>query len=356
MADHVIGVDAGNSKTVVVVAATTGRVLASQRGPGVASPLADPTGWREGLVSLVEQARLDAGVSARRSACAVYCLANIDLPVEWRFAKRALHRAGLAEFTVVQNDTFAVLWAGASRRWGIAVVAGAGINAVGVHPSGRTARFLALGDYTGDVGGGHHIGVQALAAAIRARDGRGRTTVLTAAVPQHFGLRRPEDVAIAVHRGAVRHEDLHVLAPAVFAAAAAGDVVAARIIAAFADEVVLMVGALARRLRLVRADVEVAWSPASRPSYPGRRFGCSACPRCSAPSPRPCGGPAHPPARWLGPSERSAHDARAVDGVPAQPQRSYGLSYGDLEELLAGHGITVDGGTIYRWVQTCTPS
>ena len=257
MADHVIGVDAGNSKTAVVVAATTGRVLASQRGPGVASPLTDPTGWREGLVSLVQQARLDAGVSAHRSACAVYCLANIDLPVERRFAKRELHRAGLAEFTVVQNDTFAVLWAGASRPWGIAVVAGAGINAVAVHPSGRTARFLALGDYTGDVGGGHHIGVQALAAAIRARDGRGPTTVLTAAVPAHFGLRRPEDVAIAVHRGAVHHEDLHVLAPAVFAAATAGDAVAARIIAAFADEVVLMVGALARRLRLVRTDVEV---------------------------------------------------------------------------------------------------
>jgi len=257
MADHVIGVDAGNSKTVVVVAATTGRVLARQRDPGVASPLADPTGWREGLVSLMEQARLAAGVSARQSACAVYCLANIDLPVERRFAKRELHRAGFAEFTVVQNDTFAVLWAGASRRWGIAVVAGAGINAVAVHPSGRTAHFLALGDYTGDVGGGHHIGVQALAAAIRARDGRGPTTVLTAAVPQHFGLRRPEDVAIAVHRGAVRHEDLHVLAPAVFAAAAAGDVVAARIVAAFGDEVVLMVGALARRLRLVRTDVEV---------------------------------------------------------------------------------------------------
>jgi N-acetylglucosamine kinase-like BadF-type ATPase len=168
-----------------------------------------------------------------------------------------LDRTGLADVTVVQNDTFAVLWAGASRPWGIAVVAGAGINAVGMHPSGRTARFLALGDYTGDVGGGHHIGVRALAAAIRARDGRGRATVLTAAEPECFGLRRPEDVAIAVHLGAVRHEDLHVLAPAVFAAATAGDAVAARIIASFADEVALMVGALARRLRLVRTDVEV---------------------------------------------------------------------------------------------------
>src|SRR5215470_4326870 len=167
MAEHVIGVDAGNSKTEVVVAATTGRVLASRRGPGLASPLADPTGWRKGLVSLVEQARLDAGVSARRSACAVYCLANVDIQVESRFAERELHRAGLAEITVVQNDTFAVLWAGASRRWGIAVAAGAGINAVGVHPSGRTAGFLALGDYTGDLGGGLNMGILGLAAAIR---------------------------------------------------------------------------------------------------------------------------------------------------------------------------------------------
>ena len=30
----------------------------------------------------------------------------------------------------------------------------------------------------------------------------------------------------------------------------------------------------------------------------------------------------------------------------------YGLPYSDVEELLAGHGVTVDGVTIYRWVQT----
>ena len=257
MPDHVIGVDAGNSKTEVVVAATTGCVLASRRGPGVESPLADPTGWRDSLVSLVEQARLDAGVPARRSVCAVYCLANVDLPDERRFAEGELRRSGLAEFTVVQNDTFAVLWAGASRPWGIAVTAGAGINAVGVHPSGRVARFLALGDYTGDIGGGHDVGIRALAAAIRARDGRGPATALTKAVPEQFGRRQPEDVAIAIHRGTVRHADLYVLAPAVFAAAAAGDSVAERIISAFAEEIVVMVRALARRLRLVRTDVEV---------------------------------------------------------------------------------------------------
>jgi transposase-like protein len=34
----------------------------------------------------------------------------------------------------------------------------------------------------------------------------------------------------------------------------------------------------------------------------------------------------------------------------------YGLSYRDVEELLAERGITVDHVTVYRWVQRFTPS
>ena len=62
MAEHVVGVDGGNSKTDVVVASTSGRVLARRRGPGVVSPLPDPAGWRDRLASLVEQTRRDAGI------------------------------------------------------------------------------------------------------------------------------------------------------------------------------------------------------------------------------------------------------------------------------------------------------
>ena len=34
----------------------------------------------------------------------------------------------------------------------------------------------------------------------------------------------------------------------------------------------------------------------------------------------------------------------------------YGLSYRDVEELLAERGITVDHVTVFRWVQRFTPS
>jgi N-acetylglucosamine kinase-like BadF-type ATPase len=258
MAEHVVGVDGGNSKTDAVVASTSGRVLARRRGPGVISPLADPAGWRDRLASLVEQTRCDAGVRPGcKAACVVYFLANIDLPVERRIAQRELESTGQAEVTIVRNDTLAVLRAGASRGWGVAVVSGAGINAVGQHPSGRSAGFLALGHYTGDSGGGLDLGIAWLGAAVRARDGRGPATLLTTSVPAHFGLRRPEDVAVAVHKGSIRHDGLHVLAPVVFAAAAAGDDVAVRIVDAFADEVAVMATALIRRLRLTRTDVEV---------------------------------------------------------------------------------------------------
>jgi N-acetylglucosamine kinase-like BadF-type ATPase len=256
--DYVIGVDGGNSKTDVVIATTSGRLLARHRGAGVSSPLTDATAWRHRLTSLVDEARGKAGVPPEsRARCAVYFLANVDLPVERRIARRELARTDQGELVVVQNDTVGVLRAGASRPWGIAVAAGAGINAVGVHPSARVARFLSLGDYTGDLGGGQDIGVLGLGAAIRARDGRGPATALSTSVPEYYGMRRPEDVAIAVHRGTIRYDELHVLAPVVFAVAAAGDRVAQDIVAAFAEEVVVMVGALIRRLHLTRTDVEV---------------------------------------------------------------------------------------------------
>jgi N-acetylglucosamine kinase-like BadF-type ATPase len=255
---HVVGVDGGNSKTDVVVASTAGRLLARRRGPGSVSPLAEPVAWGERLSGLVAAACRDAGVPARRpAACAVYCLANVDVPAEFRVAHRELHRAGLAAETIVRNDTVAVLRAGAGQPWGVAVVAGAGINALGVHPSGRSTGFLALGDYTGDFGGGQNIGVHGLGAAMRAWDGRGPATVLRETVPAHFGLRRVLDVATAVHAGRIRRAGLHVLAPVVFAAAAAGDPVATGIIAQFADEVAAMATALIRRLHLTRAAVPV---------------------------------------------------------------------------------------------------
>jgi IS6 family transposase len=46
---------------------------------------------------------------------------------------------------------------------------------------------------------------------------------------------------------------------------------------------------------------------------------------------------------------------REVIAVAVRWYLRYGLSYRDVEELLAERGVTVDHVTIYRWVQTFTP-
>jgi IS6 family transposase len=46
---------------------------------------------------------------------------------------------------------------------------------------------------------------------------------------------------------------------------------------------------------------------------------------------------------------------RQVIAVAVRWYLRYGLSYRDVEELLAERGIVVDHVTVYRWVQTFTP-
>jgi len=46
---------------------------------------------------------------------------------------------------------------------------------------------------------------------------------------------------------------------------------------------------------------------------------------------------------------------REVISPPVRWYLRYGLSYRDVEELLAERGVTVDHGTVYRWVQRFTP-
>ena len=75
----------------------------------------------------------------------------------------------------------------------------------GPRADGRTARLAALGDIAGDWGGGGDIGLAAIGASVRGRDGRGPRTALEMLIPAHFGLRRPIDVTRRLEARTLRH-------------------------------------------------------------------------------------------------------------------------------------------------------
>ena len=258
MSDLVLGVDGGNSKTDLVLATTEGEVVAEVRGDGTRSHLVGVPAMVAGLADLVAQGRSAAGLAPDVDiAVGTFCVANLDVPEAEAEALRELTQHAVCRRVEVRNDTLAPLRAGAPEGWGISVVSGAGINAVGVHQDGREARFLALGEVTGDWGGGGSVGLEGLGAAVRAGDGRGPTTLLRKTVPDHFGLATPEDLALALADDLVPSSRLHELAPVVFAAAELGDAVATAITLRLADEVVNLVTALSRRLGLDEEPVPV---------------------------------------------------------------------------------------------------
>jgi N-acetylglucosamine kinase-like BadF-type ATPase len=257
MTATLLAVDGGNSKTDVVLLDRSGAVLAAVRGPTVSHQAVEPAVAGERLAALVRQVERAAGRPRGEASLGVLCLAGVDSVQDVRLLSR-LHGGGrLAVRIELHNDTRAVHRAGTPEGWGVAVVVGEGINALGVSRTGREIRFAALGPISGDRGGGSWLGMEALGAAVRAQDGRGPATSLSTLVPAMFGLQRPLDVTFALYRGRIVERRVDALAPVAVQAARDGDAVALAILDTLAESVAEFARAAIRRGGMVRTAVPV---------------------------------------------------------------------------------------------------
>ena len=261
----VLAIDGGNSKTDVALVAADGTLLASVRGPGVPGVLS--LGETLGVLgdaaraAMAAAGRAPAEPGGRIAAHVSACVANADLPEEERQLDEAMRKAGWSDTVHVANDTFAVLRAGLDGpgpHWGVAVTCGAGINCVGVAPDGRIIRYLALGEFTGDWGGGHGLSREILWWAARAEDGRGPQTALREGVCSRLGAASMWDVAVGLHTGKIGWDQALRLTSVLFEAAAAGDEVALDLVRRQASEVCAMAVSAIRRLGLAGQPVPVS--------------------------------------------------------------------------------------------------
>ena len=248
----VLAVDGGGVKTDLALVDSDGGALSVVRGGTSQAHYLGVEGTVEVLEGVLEEACARAGLGRLErpfAATAQVMLAGADLPEEVAAIRGGLERQNWSERLIIDNDMPALLRSGTERGWGVAVVCGTGINCLGLAPDGREARFLSFGPVSGDWGGGRDVGLAALAAAVRAADGRGPRTVLETAVPAHFGLRDPFEVARAVHLEEMPVIRVGELAPVVLAVSDE-DEVAAGIVRRQADEVIAFAGAALRRLEL----------------------------------------------------------------------------------------------------------
>ncbi|MEV8252693.1 BadF/BadG/BcrA/BcrD ATPase family protein [Rhodoglobus sp. NPDC076762] len=176
-----------------------------------------------------------------------------------RLAELVAEATGASEVWIA-NDTVTSHAGALSAEPGVSLNIGTGVACLAVRDTGETHTVDGDGYLLGDTGGGFWLGSRGISAVLRALDGRGEKTALTARASEQFdGL---DDLAARLHSAHRPVNRISQFARSVLAAAVANDPVANAIVDEAAAELFLT------------ARVAVAWVGTDAPlSLGGKLLG-----------------------------------------------------------------------------------
>ena len=245
---HVLGLDAGGTKTVCLLADEEGHVVAEARGGG-----ANLQASGELEVEKVLHGVMADAIGDRRIVPAAICLgiAGVDRPADSAVVRAIMGRIGHRARVLVVNDALVALEAGAPGQPGVVVISGTGSIAYGRNAAGEAARSGGWGYVLGDEGSGYWIGRAALRAVLRESDRRGPRTALSDLLLRHFGVAHPQGLIHEVYNTNLKPAAIGALAQCVQTAFSEGDPVSIGILRAAANELEAAALSVARRLELI---------------------------------------------------------------------------------------------------------
>jgi N-acetylglucosamine kinase-like BadF-type ATPase len=245
---HVLGIDAGGTKTVCYLADETGAVISESRRGGANLQAVGELHVEKILHEVMEDALGDRDFSP-----AAICLgiAGVDRPDDLGVIRAIMRRIGYKARVLVVNDALVALEAGAPGQPGVVIISGTGSIAYGRNAAGEAARSGGWGYVLGDEGSGYWIGRAALRAVLREADQRGPVTALTPMLLNRFNTPNAQGLIHEVYHSNLKPSEIGALAQSVQAAFREGDAVAIGILRAAADQLEGAGLSVARRLNLI---------------------------------------------------------------------------------------------------------
>ena len=254
---HVLGIDAGGTKTVCYLADATGNIVGEGRGSGANLQAHGELEVEKVLHDIIEQALGDHSISP---AAVCVGIAGVDRADDDRMVRAMMRRLGFRSRTLVVNDALIALVAGVGDEPGVVIIAGTGSIAYGVSRERYAARAGGWGYVLGDEGSGFWIGREALMAVVREADGRGPRTGLTPLVLEHFTLDEVGGLVREVYDRGKHRQSVAALGPIVEHARAEGDVVAADILRQASQELTRAAASVIERLQMRGDSFQVVLS------------------------------------------------------------------------------------------------
>ncbi len=160
---YFLGADLGGTKTHIVIADETGRVL----GFGAAGPgnheVVGFDGMDAALTNALDAALRSAGLPKGAIAAAGFGIAGYDWPSQKIKMVDVIDRLGLDAPYELVNDTMLGLFAGADEGWGLVIVSGTGCNVWGWDKTrSRLGRVTGGGDLMGEAAGASELVTRAM--------------------------------------------------------------------------------------------------------------------------------------------------------------------------------------------------
>jgi N-acetylglucosamine kinase-like BadF-type ATPase len=244
---HVLGIDAGGTKTVCFLADEQGTLVAEARGAGANLQAAGELHVEKVLHDLMEEALGETGIVP-----AAVCLgiAGVDRADDSAVVRGIMRRIGYKARTLVVNDALVALEAGVPGAPGVVIVSGTGSIAYGRNARFEAARAGGWGHVLGDEGSGYWVGRAALRAVLREADRRGPRTQLTPLLLEHFDVPEPQSLIHEIYQNRPTPSAIAALVYCVQTAFERGDEAATGILRGAADELESFGLSVATRLRL----------------------------------------------------------------------------------------------------------
>jgi N-acetylglucosamine kinase-like BadF-type ATPase len=190
MAEYVIGVDIGGTKSHLALFDTEGNYV-------------DLGHWgalnHEGLDGSFEQFEdefgqfikkvLDKnGVTTKQIAYSALGVAGVDTKQQHAVISKIIKRLGLEKFKLT-NDAYLGIPAGSKTGTGICAINGTGCTLAGINKKGGMLQIGGVGFVSGDMGGGRYIGERMISKVYCELFRRGEPTIMTSILFEKLGIK-----------------------------------------------------------------------------------------------------------------------------------------------------------------------
>ena len=192
---YVAGVFGGGIETIGIISDEYGDIIG--RGKDGDSKYR-VTGMQNAVGSIIH-ALEDAKGERKIESLDVLCLAlpDIDTPEDEYMLLTEIMPLRIAKNILIYNDSVAVLMGAIppeDKLEGVITIADIGSISFGMNEKGVKKRVGGWSYFLGDEGSSNYIGHEALLAAVRSHDGRGKQTRLKEEILKEFEMERAEDL------------------------------------------------------------------------------------------------------------------------------------------------------------------